>query len=138
MKTIEDNGSGLSLLTIIYCELLASNIINARELGPKGYLTLMSRLSFSDMYDNLELKESFSKKMDQYSLYNGKRSLFKSPYPLIYGDDLMTAVDPKITKCTKNVVRIIRAATLSDFIESIKTPPEKYIKENKEILSTTF
>jgi len=124
---------------------------NAHELGPKSYLTIMSRLSFSGMYATLEVKdkENFSKIMSSYcsskdykdpKKSNSEKSLFLVPYPLIYGSDILKSLELDIKKCLPQVPEIIKAVTINDFIESIKIPQnyENYVNHNKEIFRMTL
>jgi hypothetical protein len=131
----EDHGFGLSLLTILYCELLASPPEMSKELGPKSYLPLMSRLAFSDMYADLgEIeKVKFSKLMNQYSNEKGKKSLFPLAYALNIGSiNVLDSVWSK--KCMEKVLTKIKSVTFEDFIDSIQKPNEKTVEENKKLL----
>jgi len=108
------SGEGLAALTILYAEIL-SNHHDPEELGPKGILTLMSRVSFSSMYASLDTseKEVFSVILDKYLAANGGKKLFKAPYSLFYGEDL--GQHPEIKSR-------IMGLTIKNFIQSIINP----------------
>jgi hypothetical protein len=147
VNVIPEDGVDLSLLTIIYCELLSSNS-QEKELGPKGSLGLMSRRSFSDMYANLapKDKETFAEIMKSYSLNKpNKNHLFYDLYPLNYGVDIcrLQNSDKTVTHCqkeAKEVTSTIRNIKINDFIESIISPESSkaFIGKNNDILSKTL
>jgi len=137
--TTKDDGSGLSLLTILYCELLASTPAMSKELGPKGYLPLLSRLSFSDMYSDLEAneKEKFSQIMEKYSNEKGQKFLFPKAYSLNLGP--VNLLDSVLTKeCMKDVLQKIKKVTFDDFIKSIQKPHGDFVLENNQIFSNSL
>ncbi|GEM_PF-5270500 len=121
-------GAGLAFLTILYAERLSNNH-DADELGPKGVLTLMSRLSFSSMYAKLTHTEQgrFHTCLEKYLAENETKGLFKKAYSLFYGKDL--GKHPEIMLPIINL-------KINDFIRSIIEPG--FFGENIEASKVKF
>ena len=116
-------GEGLAYLTILYAERL-SNYHDSSELGPKGILTLMSRVSFSEMYSRLPPsdKDIFNSILENFLKVNGKINLFKAPYSLFYGENLAE---------NQEIRTAVGSLKIKDFIDSIITP-EKFSEFTQE------
>lgn len=129
-----DKGESLALFFKVYADL-AQNEIVTKELGPKAVFTLMSRCSFSEQFLQLENQEqeSFKKNCFSYLKVNGDKQLFKKPYGLFLGEDLLNPEAIEIQEIVTPLIKIVNGITVEKWFSSI-VDPKIFVKEKEENL----
>lgn len=141
-------GEGLAYLVMVTSELLKNNY-SKRELGPKGILTLMSRASFSKMYEQLdeENKLAYHNVIKIYAVSNNygnnlpmfQLPLFQQPYTLFCGgEDITRNASGELTEIGKYINKI----TIGNFLESITQPTnltnKVFFEQANDLLKNTL
>lgn len=119
---------GFIHLIKLYIMLLQS-ANESQETGPKGYLPLMSRRSFSSMYKDLSSKDFAN---EQMNLLEKEEGLFKTVYHVFR--------EGRDVSCEAAMRQSIAHATVKDWIESIQHPIQGQAKRHthETILSTVL
>lgn len=118
--SVTNASEGLWYLVMLYVNFLKDSRVPS-ESGPKGMLPLMSRVSFSKMYELLDDNQAFDALVGAYEGLD--QSLFGAAYSLFYEDKYLSKTD-------EHVAKDIKSLTIRQWIDSIKKP--QITKENRE------